>query len=76
MNNSQSIRPGDKVKPKSGLVVGAYYGGLTLMDSMAEFLFSREYTIVRRVVPPDVVDLEGSEFIYTTDMLEKVCEDI
>ena len=69
-----NFKVGDIVIPKKNLNANTIYGGLTLYDGMKEELYSRSHWVITNIRTDRTgvveIDLEGTAFTYTPEMLE------
>ena len=69
-----NFKVGDIVIPKKNLNVSTIYGGLILYEGMKEELYSRSHWVITNIRTDRTkvveIDLEGTAFTYTPEMLE------
>lgn len=69
-----NFKVGDIVIPKKNLNVNTIYGGLTIYEGMKEELYSRSHWVITNIRTDCTgvvgIDLEGTAFTYTPEMLE------
>lgn len=69
-----NFKIGDIVIPKKNLDVSTIYGGLTLYEGMKKDLYSRSHWVITNIRTDRTgvveIDLEGTAFTYTPEMLE------
>ena len=69
-----NFKAGDLVTPKRNLAERKRYGGLTLFENMKKELYSRPYWIIKKIQSYEnsffSIDVEGSTFVYTSEMFE------